>query len=83
MANQTAKVKNGTITLPKGLQKSWKGADVFIDVSRDTISIKRLTKSALSLKEMMDELRRAARKTRLSKKETEKAIQSVRQKVYK
>jgi len=83
MTKQTTKVKNGRITLPKKLQKTWEEAEVFIDISGDTILIKRLTQPALSLKEMMDEFQRAARKTKLSKKEVEKALREIRKELYK
>lgn len=78
MTTQTAKVKNGTIVLPKKFRKAWKKADVFMNISGDTILIKRLTQPALSLKEMMDEFRQVARKTKLSKKDVATAIQEVR-----
>lgn len=83
MATQTTKVKNGKIALPKKFCKSWKGAEVFIEVSGDTISIKRLTKPALTFKEMMNEFRQVARETKLSKKEVEKVLRRVRRETYK
>jgi len=82
MTTKTTKVKNGTITLPKGVRKAWKGAEVYLDVEGDTILIKRLSRPALTLKEMMDELREAARKTKLSKKDVEEAIREVRKEMY-
>lgn len=83
MAIQTTKVKNGTIVLPRQFRKSWKKAEVYLNIAGDTILIKRLTKPALTFKEMMDELRRAARKTKLLKKDVEEAIREVRQEIYK
>jgi len=83
MTTQTTKVKNGTITLPKKFRKAWKKAAVYIDITGDTIFIKRLTKPALTFKEMMDEFYQVARKTKLSKKEVEKALREVRKEVYK
>jgi len=83
MVIQTTKVKNGTIILPKQFRKAWKKAEVYIDITGDTILIKRLTRPALTLKEMMDEFYRAVRKTKLSKKDVEEAIRNVRQEVYK
>lgn len=83
MNPQTTKVKNGKITLPRELRKSWEKADVFIEFSGDTIFIKRLSKPTLTLKEMMDKFRWAARKTSLSRKDVEKAIQEVRKETYK
>jgi len=83
MAAQTTKVKNGTITLPKKFRKAWKEAEVYVDIAGDTILIKRLTRPALTFKEMMDEFYQAARKTKLSKKEVERVLQNIRQEVYK
>lgn len=79
---QTTKVKNGTIVLPKKFQRIWQETDVFIEVSPDTIFVKRLTQPFLSLKEMMDEFRQAAQKTKLSRREVEKVIQRTRKKIY-
>lgn len=42
MANQTTKIKNGIIVLPKELKKSWKGAEVFIFPSDDTLVVKKI-----------------------------------------
>lgn len=83
MSKQITKVKNGTITLPEKFRKSWKGAEVFITGEKDTILIKRLTRPTLTFKEMIDEFYQAARKTKLSKKEVEEAIRSVRREIYK
>jgi len=83
MATQTTKVKNGTIVLPRKFRKAWKKAEVYIDITGDTILIKRLTKPTLTFKEMMNEFYQAARKTRLYKKDVEEAIREVRKEVYK
>ena len=42
MTTSTLKVKNGTIRLPKELQKAWKNAEVYIRVSEDTAILKRI-----------------------------------------
>lgn len=44
MTTKTTKVKNGTITLPKELWKAWKGAEVFIFPSEDTLIVKKIQK---------------------------------------
>lgn len=46
MAQATIKMKNGTITLPKGLWKNWKGANVFIRFSPDTVVLKKVKPSS-------------------------------------
>jgi len=80
MRTQTTitKIENGTIVLPKSLRKLWKEAEVLINISEDMISIKRLSKPALTFKEMLDEFQQAARKTRLSRKEVKKAMLEIR-----
>lgn len=73
-----AEIKNGVIVLPKKIQKSWQGTKIYIDFSRDIISIKKLSKSNLAFKDMLDEFSSAARKTKLSKKDTNKALKQIR-----
>lgn len=46
MAQSTIKVKNGAITLPKQLQKNWKGASVFMRFSTDTVVLKKVRPSS-------------------------------------
>jgi hypothetical protein len=41
MAQATAKVKNGSITLPDNLKKSWKGEEVFVFSNEDTVIFKK------------------------------------------
>jgi len=83
MVTQITKVKNGMIPVPKKIKKIWEEAEVYIDVVGDTILIKRLTRPALTLKEMMDEFYYVARKTKLSKKTVERTLRNVRQKMSK
>ncbi|MBU2545346.1 hypothetical protein KKC65_02750 [Patescibacteria group bacterium] len=78
MTNETAKIKNGTFTLPKELRKSWKEADIFISGEKDTIFIKRLSKPKLSFKEMLNEFNEIGKN--ISRKTLDKAIGSVRNK---
>jgi len=44
MTTQTIKIKNGNLILPKELRKSWKGAEVFIFPSDDTLVVKKIQK---------------------------------------
>lgn len=74
------KVKNGAIILPKKIQGSWKGANVYIDINRDIISIKKLSKPKIGFKNMLSEFSSAAKKTKLSKKEIDKTLKELRQK---
>lgn len=46
MTATTLKVKNGTITLPKALQKAWKQAEVMLFPSDDTLIVKKVQKPA-------------------------------------
>lgn len=73
-------IKDGTVTftLPREIRKSWKDAEVFVDFNSDIVSIKRLSKPSLNLKEMMNEFLEAAKKTRLSKKEVNQALKEIR-----
>lgn len=82
MTTKTARIKNGSVALPKELQKSWKGADVYISGGPDTISIKRLSRPRLDLQEMLNEFRQAAKKTNLSQKTTAGALRKARKELY-
>lgn len=46
MTTTTLKVKNGTITLPKTLQKAWKQAEVILFPSHDTLIVKKVQRPA-------------------------------------
>ncbi len=70
MTTQTAKVKNGTIILPKELRRTWKGAEVFITGGRDTILIKKT--GIPSFSQMLGEFRKIGKKIR--KKDVREAI---------
>lgn len=74
------KIQNGAVILPREIQKNWQGTKVWLDVSQDTISIKKLAKPILTLKEMMDEFYRAAQQTKLSPKNTKRLLQTLRKK---
>ncbi|MDA2936186.1 hypothetical protein MYX06_03135 [Patescibacteria group bacterium AH-259-L05] len=76
MTIKTTKVKNGSITLPKGLRKKWSGAEVYISDEKDMISIKRLSMPSLTFKKMLDEFNKAGKK--ISRNEVEKVISEVR-----
>lgn len=76
MVTKTAKIKNGTLTLPTELLKSWRNAEVYLTGERDNIFIKRLSKSALSLGEMINEFRKIGKN--IVRKDLDEAIQIVR-----
>ena len=78
MTNKITKIKNGILTLPKELRKSWKEADIFVSGEKDTIFIKRLSKPSLSFKEMLDEFNAIGKN--ISRKTLDKAIKSIRNK---
>ena len=44
MTSQTAKVINGSITLPRALRERWENADVLIVPADDTMVMKRIGK---------------------------------------
>lgn len=74
MVTQTTKIKNGTITLPKGIRKSWRGAEVLIYGEGDTLIIKRIQPP--SFPEMLEEFRKIGKY--ITKKDVEDAIKKVR-----
>jgi len=74
MNRQTAKVKNGVITLPKSISKSWEKAEVFVFSEKDTLVVKKI-------QEAPDKLSKLASKIsspKLSANEIEKEIQVFR-----
>ena len=74
MNTQTTKVKNGTITLPKEFRKSWKGADVFLFSSADTLIVKKVQKPLeAEWKEYEKKLNRGRKK--ISSKVIRQAVQ--------
>lgn len=77
MVTKTAKIKNGTLTLPTELLKSWRNAEVYLTGERDNLFIKRLSKPSFSLSEMLDEFKKIGKN--ISRKEIEGAIRVVRQ----
>lgn len=76
MTTQTTKVRNGNITLPEKIRKSWKGADILLQISDDNIFIKKL--QIPSFFDMLKEFRRIGKK--FSKKDVEDAIKYARNK---
>lgn len=79
MTTKTTKVKNGTITLPKELRKSWKGAKVFLRAANDTIVIKKIKKAAFW--ESWEKLRKVSKK--VTKRDIKKAVAWARSEVNK
>lgn len=76
MVTQTAKVKNGTIILPKKLRKAWQKAEVFIFPNPDTLIIKKIQKPLSRLSELPSRIS----SPKMSQKEIEKEIQACRKK---
>ena len=74
MATTTLKVKNGTITLPKALQKAWKQAEVILFPSDDTLIVKKVQKSSGKLSGIADRISSPA----LSVRELHKEISAYR-----
>jgi hypothetical protein len=72
------KVKNGTVSLPKEARKLWKDAKVFVDVSGDTISIKRLRPPSRTLRSMAKEIQGVVKNSGITARDAEKAIRDVR-----
>lgn len=71
----TLKVKNGTIKLPKNVQKQWKRADVVLFPSHDTLVLKRLQKPLGKLSDIVGRISLPQMKTR----EIEREITAYRQ----
>ena len=82
MVIQTVKIKKGVINLPPEIKKAWKDAEVFIEATKVTISIKKITKPRMSLSRMMDEFLLASKKSRVKKEEVEKVVKDARKRVY-
>ncbi|NQU83585.1 MAG: hypothetical protein HQ536_02640 [Parcubacteria group bacterium] len=79
MTSQTIKIRNGVISLPKGLRKNWEMAEVFISGGEDAILIKKVRDP--SFFQMLDEFRKIGKKLR--KKDVENAIGWARRKEFK
>ncbi len=75
MTAQTAKVKDGIITLPEELRSVWENAEVYITSERDRISIKRLSPAPLNA--MLDELNEAGKD--LNQSDIDEALRLARQ----
>lgn len=75
MTTQTIKLKNGAIDLPRELQNSWEGADVFISASKDSIVINRV-QPAPSLKDLEPKLRALGKM--ITQEEIDEAVREVR-----
>ena len=78
MTTTTLKVKNGTIKLPKELQKSWKQAEVYVSGDQDMVTLKKFSKPSLSFGKMIDEFQKATKRAGLSSKDILNEIQAVR-----
>ena len=78
MTSQTTTIKNGTIVLPKAIRKAWQGAEVYITAFGDNLFVYKLTSCKMNFTEMVEEMRKAARKAGITKKDVEEAIREVR-----
>lgn len=65
MVIQTTKVKNGTIVLPPKFKKSWKEANVWLQISKKNIFIRKLDPPSVS--DMLKEFRKIGKN--ISKKD--------------
>lgn len=74
MITQIAKIKNGTIVLPKEIQKSWAGIDVFMLPREDSILIKKIEKPQEQLSDLADKVK----SPKMSGKEIEQEIEDFR-----
>ncbi|TSC71191.1 MAG: hypothetical protein G01um101470_722, partial [Parcubacteria group bacterium Gr01-1014_70] len=54
MKSMTTKVKNGSLELPKEIEQAWNNAEVFVIPSQDSLFVKRMSKSTLSLSHMLE-----------------------------
>lgn len=73
------KIKNGSISLPREIRKIWKGAEVVVLPSQDSMYIKRISRPSLA--EMKPKLQKLGRL--VSQKDINEAIRQARKKVYK
>ena len=82
MRSMTAEItmvkRDGSLKLPKGIQRAWKGARVYVDVSGNTALVTRLEQSTLSLSDMADEFKKATRATKRTRATVLKVVRAVR-----
>lgn len=76
MTTTTLKIINGTIRLPKELQRSWKQAQVLLFPSKDTLIVKKVQKSIQKLSEVAERITLSS----MSEREIEKEIAEYRRK---
>lgn len=69
------KIKNGAVVLPKEIQKLWRGAELIIIPSQDSVYIKKITKPP-SLSELRPKLLKLGKM--ISKKDLDNAIKWAR-----
>lgn len=77
MTTQTIKIKNGAIAIPSEFKQYWQNIDVRLQISKDSIYVKRLNKPTLS--EMLDGFRKVGKN--ISKKDVSKAIKNARREI--
>lgn len=76
MTTQTTKIRNGKIsfTLPQKLQRAWRGAEVFVFPTEDSLILKRISKPLSRLSDLASRIS----SHKISQKEINKEIQSYR-----
>ena len=77
MTTQTVKLNKEKVGfLPKDLQKSWAGVDVFVSADEERITISRLPESARTLEELEPVLREIGKK--ITQQDIDDAVREVR-----
>ena len=76
MTTTLLKIKNGSIKLPKEVEKAWLGRDIYMSVSEDTILLKRMYQPTLT--SMLPQLRKLGKL--ISKKDIDEAVRETRKK---
>ena len=73
------KIENGTITLPKKIQRAWRNVEVVILPGKESILIKKISQPSLS--ELEPKLRQLGKV--ITKKDVNNAVKWARKKIYK
>ena len=73
------RIKNGSIPLPKELQKKWRGAEVLIMPAADSVLIKKVSRPSLA--ELRPKLQKLGKL--VSAKDIRDAVKWARNKTYK
>ena len=76
----TSKIRNGSIPLPAELRKTWKGMPIFLIVSGDTLTVKRMGPPP-TLGELKPILKEVGK--RVTQKDIDKAVAEARKELRK